>query len=193
MNSDRNLNHRLFWSLATIGATLDLSTKWFAFWWVGEPPPHGPVSSVQILGDVFSFTTSYNTGALWGLGQDLPYGSELFAALSILAALAVIYWMHFGGAARDRLLSGSLGLILAGTIGNCYDRIFEAGVRDFLDVRIYKPGGELLINWPIFNLADCCLVCGAFLLMIQAFFAELPQPETAQGASGVVRATEAKQ
>ena len=38
------------------------------------------------------------------------------------------------------------------------------GVRDFL--YFYK------IEWPVFNVADCCLVCGAFLLLAQAFLAQ---------------------
>jgi len=56
----------------------------------------------------------------------------------------------------------ALGLILAGTLGNLYDRVVFGGVRDFLFF--------YYINWPVFNVADCCLVCGAFLLLIQAFW-----------------------
>jgi signal peptidase II len=52
-------------------------------------------------------------------------------------------------------------LILAGTLGNLYDRLVFDGVRDFLHF--------YLIDWPVFNIADCCLVCGAFLLLAQAF------------------------
>ena len=63
--------------------------------------------------------------------------------------------------ARDWALCAALGLILAGTVGNLYDRIVFNGVRDFLFFH--------LIEWPVFNVADCCLVCGAFLLLGQAF------------------------
>ena len=49
---------------------------------------------------------------------------------------------------------------LAGTVGNFYDRIVFHGVRDFL--YFYK------IDWPVFNVADCCLVVGASLLLVQA-------------------------
>jgi lipoprotein signal peptidase len=36
-----------------------------------------------------------------------------------------------------------------------------------------------LINWPIFNLADSMLVCGAGVLMLQAIFAESQPKEEA--------------
>ena len=66
--------------------------------------------------------------------------------------------------ARDRALCGALGLILAGTLGNLYDRLIFDGVRDFLYFHWFE--------WPVFNLADCCLVCGAFLLLVQAFWSK---------------------
>jgi lipoprotein signal peptidase len=66
----------------------------------------------------------------------------------------------------------ALGLILGGTIGNLYDRLVFGGVRDFL--YFYK------IEWPVFNVADCCLVVGATLLLLQAVFVA---PSTEQPAT----------
>ena len=61
----------------------------------------------------------------------------------------------------------ALGLILGGTIGNLYDRLVFGGVRYFLYFHY--------IEWPVFNIADCCLVVGAGLLLVQAVF--VPPPE----------------
>ena len=66
------------------------------------------------------------------------------------------------GAARDLWVCMALGLILAGTLGNLYDRVVFNGVRDFLH-------WNYLFDWPVFNVADSCLVCGAGLLLLQAF------------------------
>jgi lipoprotein signal peptidase len=52
-------------------------------------------------------------------------------------------------------------LILAGTLGNLFDRVVFGGVRDFLYFYWFE--------WPVFNVADCFLVCGAGLLLLQAF------------------------
>ena len=59
-------------------------------------------------------------------------------------------------------------LILGGTLGNLYDRVVFHGVRDFLH-------WSYAFDWPVFNIADCCLVSGAFLLLFQAFFAKHEQ------------------
>ncbi len=65
----------------------------------------------------------------------------------------------------------ALGLILSGTLGNLFDRVVFNGGRDFLYF--------YWIEWPVFNVADCCLVCGAFLLLAQAFWPPAPVAEHA--------------
>jgi len=140
--------------------------------------PGGPVW--WIWQDRFGFQTSLNEGALFGLGQG---GVPLFIALSVLAALGILYWLFFGGAARDRLLTVALGCIFAGIVGNLYDRLglhglewglltpLRAGepvraVRDWILVMIFGH------PWPNFNIADSALVCGAILLVWHAWRAE---------------------
>jgi lipoprotein signal peptidase len=108
-----------------------------------------------------------NRGALFGWGGGHDGGADLntlFAVVSLAAALGIAFWSTRPTTRRDRILSAALGLILAGTLGNFYDRIVFAGVRDFL--HWYK-----WYDWPVFNIADCCLVCGATLLLAHAFFA----------------------
>jgi lipoprotein signal peptidase len=71
----------------------------------------------------------------------------------------------------------ALGLILGGTVGNLFDRLVFGGVRDFL--YFYK------IDWPVFNVADCCLVVGAGILLVQAVLfapADESKPAAAQPA-----------
>ena len=112
------------------------------------------------------------------IGYDGGGMNTFFAAISILAAGFIIFWTTRASVARDRFLCLALGLILGGTLGNLYDRIVFGGVRDFLhcyyDTHI----------WPDFNIADCCLVCGAGVLLVHSFFVSdhVPQsttPETA--------------
>src|SRR5207237_9308973 len=86
-----------------------------------------------------------------------------FAAVSVAAAVAILAWGMRRNTAREKWLMAALGLILAGTVGNLYDRLVFGGVRDFL--YFYK------IEWPVFNFADCCLVVGAGLLLVQAVLA----------------------
>jgi lipoprotein signal peptidase len=114
-----------------------------------------------------------NRGALFGWGGGRSDGQDLnlvFAVVSFLAALGITYWSTRSGTRGDRMLCAALGLILAGTLGNLYDRLVFAGVRDFLHWYRYY-------DWPVFNLADCCLVCGAGVLLAHAFFTVERQAE----------------
>jgi lipoprotein signal peptidase len=106
-----------------------------------------------------------NQGALFGFaGKYGHIANGVFAAVSIVAAVAILIWSRRPGTAKDFSLCAALGLILAGTLGNLYDRIVFDGVRDFLYF--------YWIEWPVFNVADCCLVCGAGLLLLQAFLSQ---------------------
>lgn len=132
----------------------------------------------------FRLFTSLNRGALWGVGQGFALG---FAALSVVALLAIWYWLFVRRACRSAWLTTALGLVSGGTIGNLYDRLGIHGlqdsasgetiraVRDFLDFRLGS------FDWAIFNVADVCLVTGAIMLMLQSL--TMPQessPETAE-------------
>ena len=97
-----------------------------------------------------------------------------FAIVSVSAGCFILWWTSRPSVAGDRFLCIALGLIFGGTLGNLYDRIVFGGVRDFL--HCYYDGHV----WPDFNIADCCLVCGAGVLLVHSFFVTEPTPESAQ-------------
>jgi lipoprotein signal peptidase len=164
----------LLWLLAVTGLALDQSSKYAVFAWLGEKPDHEYVifrtdkGGFQLVAQFereegSSRIPHVNQGALFGFLRDhKTLANSGFAVVSLLAAAAIVYWSTHKSTARDRWLCGALGLILAGTLGNFYDRIVFNGVRDFLH-------WNYLFDWPVFNIADCCLVCGAGLLLLQAF------------------------
>ena len=151
----------LFWLIALGGMAFDLATKTMIFERVGPPP----AAAVSLVENVLELRTSYNRGALWGLGRNLPNSPLFFAALSIGAALAILYYLFVMGAARDRRLTVALGLIMAGALGNCYDRLFLGQVRDFVHFHVDPIG----FDCAIFNFADNMLIAGAVILMLLAF------------------------
>lgn len=126
----------------------------------------------------FRVHTNLNFGALWGMGQGFAI---YFAILSIGAFAGILYWLFVRRAAESLWLTVSLAFVSGGTLGNLYDRLglhgvhvplpgrpgeFEEqpalAVRDFLDFHF----GDY--PWPIFNVADICLVTGAIMLMVQS-------------------------
>lgn len=172
----------VFFAIAVGGCALDLWTKSWIFRRLGVPLVEGGRASppIWLVGDVFGFETNLNEGALFGIGQGQVF---VFAGLSCLAAVGVLYWLFVARAARDLHLTIALGFVLAGVLGNLYDRLGWHGltwgdgirghavgepvyaVRDWLHFKIDAIG----FDWPIFNLADSCLVCGAILLIWHAF------------------------
>jgi lipoprotein signal peptidase len=163
-----------FWVLTLIGLTIDQGSKYL----IGAFHIVAKFTDVTDSGEDFlsrlrtvggKQVPHVNHGALFGIG---PEHNIVFAIISIGAALGIGICSTRRSVAADRLLCVALGLILAGTLGNLYDRIVFHGVRDFL----WWHGG---FNWPVFNIADCCLVCGAATLLIQAFFLPEPLPHAA--------------
>jgi lipoprotein signal peptidase len=178
----------LFWTLAVIGLAVDQTSKYFLF---RELYNDGAGGRIVVIPDAFFLDVpqsssalvpqdwlrpvrawsgermpTVNHGALFGLGQDM---NVVFAAVSIFAAIVVLYWQSRPHSGRDPFLCVALGLILAGTLGNLYDRLVFGGVRDFLHWTKWY-------DWYVFNIADVCLVCGASMLVLEALFA---QPKTA--------------
>ncbi len=156
-----------FLAVAAGGCALDLTTKSWIFEKLGMPGAKAD-QVLWLWPGVFSLTTSLNQGALFGFGQGFV---AVFAAASIIAALFIIYWLFVQGAAKDWALTLTLALISAGIAGNLYDRLGLPdlswpgqsqrvyAVRDWLHFKI-----DHVIDWPVFNLADSYLVCGAVLL-----------------------------
>jgi signal peptidase II len=159
----------LFWSIAALGTAFDLVTKTIVFSRIGPPGP-GARPHV-VIPRVLELHTSENTGALWGFGASLPGSSMIFAGLSVVAALVIFYYLFILGAAASRVLTIALGLIMAGAMGNCFDRLWFGYVRDFVHFHI----DAINFDCAIFNFADNMLVIGALTLVIYALRPEKPR------------------
>lgn len=167
-------NVLLFGVIALGGMAFDLGTKSAIFARV----PLGV--SRTVIPDLLELHPSRNKGALWGFGSNLPNSGLIFAGLSIVAGLAICYWLFVRGAAQDGLLTAALGLIMAGALGNCYDRLVFGYVRDFAHLHV----DSINFDCAIFNFADNMLVLGAVLLVLLAL-----RPEPAAEASLPVSGT----
>lgn len=102
--------------MAALGLAADLWSKQWAF----SHLPAAPGASQDLIPRLLSFRRTLNDGALFGLGKGLWL---VFIVASILALAFV--WYLFAQSTRDRRsLHVALALILAGAMGNLYDRAF---------------------------------------------------------------------
>jgi signal peptidase II len=160
----------IFVGLSAGGCAVDLLTKHWIFQWLGVSSRE----NVWWLWERFvGIQTTLNRGALFGIGEG---GGRIFAGLSILAAIGIVLWLFPFRAARSAWLTVALSLITGGILGNLYDRLglwvtpdipqdYHYAVRDWILIR----AGREAWSWPNFNIADSLLVCGAGMLLWQAY------------------------
>jgi signal peptidase II len=142
----------------------------------GRLAPLPQHEAVILIPKVLALHLTANEGAVFGLGQG---GRWIFIVFSIVAC-AVIAVVFARSKPQSRLLHITLAAILAGALGNLYDRLRYGVVRDML---LLFPGVKLPFGWRwpdgseglypwIFNIADVCLVVGLVILMIIMYRAD---------------------
>ncbi len=134
---------------------IDQFTKW---WAASTFPLNGPDLA---LGLGFHLTYTRNTGAAFGILQG---GTFLLGILSAVVSAAIFVYLLRHARTMPRLQLVALTLILSGAVGNMIDRFLLGFVRDF--IHFYVQG----FNYPVFNVADMCVVGGAALLLLSSFF-----------------------
>lgn len=109
---------------------------------------------------VFEFRYHENRGAAFGILQ----GKQLFLFIvTSLILLAILYaWYRMPLQKRYHWMRFCLLLLVGGALGNMVDRLSQGYVVDFLYFS--------LINFPIFNVADCYVTVAAVLLAILILF-----------------------
>lgn len=166
----------VFFLIVAGGVAADLATKRFMFDWLGMPGVRR--EPFWIWDKVFGFETSLNEGALFGMGQGMAW---FFSILSVAAAVAIACYLFVAGAARQWILTIALSGIMAGILGNLYDRVGLPGLQWHVANGMHKPiyavRDWIAVKfgtwpWPNFNVADSLLVCGALLLVWHAYFAK---------------------
>ncbi|MDR1560112.1 MAG: signal peptidase II [Clostridiales bacterium] len=119
-----------------------------------------PVGTVTIIEGVFSLTYVENQGAAFGLLQGARW---FFVVITIAIMVGIVYFYRTlpkekaYGKARFALL-----LIVSGALGNFIDRFRRGYVVDFFHARF--------IDFPVFNIADSCVVVGTILFAILYIF-----------------------
>ena len=132
---------------------LDQFTKLLALAFLQQEP-------FAIIPGVFEFHFTTNPGVAFGL---FPGNRWIFIGLTSVVVLVILAVLLSGRLrVHHKMLTASGILIVAGGLGNLIDRIFRGEVVDFLYFK--------LIDFPIFNLADCYVVVGAALLLIFYLF-----------------------
>lgn len=153
--------------IAAVLLGLDLLTKTIV---VATMKPGHPI---YLLGDWARLTLVRNPGAAFSMATGMTW------LLTLVAAAVVIGVVRIGRTLRSMWWAIGLGMVLGGALGNLIDRIFrspgplQGHVVDFVAVGW----------WPVFNVADSSIVCGAILLVVLTVFGFEPDGTRAHHAT----------
>jgi signal peptidase II len=121
--------------------------------------------SIELI-PVFKITYVHNYGAAFSFLTDAGGWQRWFFSIIAITISGLLIWWLKKLPASNKLLGSAYALVLAGALGNLYDRLAYGYVVDFLHV-FYKTW-----NFPVFNIADSAICVGAGLLLIDAFLEE---------------------
>jgi signal peptidase II len=107
--------------------------------------------NIPLIKNVFNLTYVQNEGAAFNLFN----GNTLFLIIMTLIVVTIIFLIIKKLNKKEKII---YSILLGGIIGNLIDRIRLGYVIDYLDFK--------LINFPIFNLADICIVVSIGILVI---------------------------
>jgi len=121
-----------------------------------------------IIPTLLEFKLVLNVGAVFGAGEGKR---PLFIGVTVFAVLFGTLLFGWWTRARDKWAHVAIGLLLAGGLGNLYDRWFFGCVRDFIHpfpgLRLSSGGHSL---WPyVSNVADKFLLIGIAILLVHAW------------------------
>ncbi len=98
----------------------------------------------------------WNSGIGFGLFQlEQAYTYNLFTTLIILINILIVYFLFY----TENLNKIFFSMILGGSLGNLYDRVYYSAVPDFIDLN-YNG-----YHWFVFNVADIFITTGVFALI----------------------------
>lgn len=117
--------------------------------WALKELPGRPAELLPFL----RLTYAENTGVAFGMFHGNNF---FFLALSVLLVGALLYWRR-RIAAHGAAAETGVALVLAGALGNIYDRIGHGFVIDFIDLAWFPA---------VFNVADSAITVGAGLLAL---------------------------
>jgi signal peptidase II len=146
-------------AVAAVSVAADQATKsWALDALAGRAPVH-VVGSLQLA-------LSFNSGVAFSLGRGS--GLTVVPVALVVVGVVVVVARHMAGAPA----AIAVGLVVGGATSNLADRLLRdlhGSVVDFIDLQW----------WPVFNVADACIVGGGILLALCSLRPHAPVPAAA--------------
>ena len=141
---------------AAILILLDQGTKLLALEWLK------PIENAVAVPGLLDLTFVENRGVAFGMFSGQRW--LILALTGAIVGVLVYYYKKLPAEKEYRWVRCALVMIVSGAVGNIIDRIFRGYVVDYLHATF--------IDFPVFNFADCLVVCGVILMIVYLLFIE---------------------
>ena len=117
-----------------------------------------PQLQVKVIGTLLTLDLVRNSGAAFSFGPGMTI------VFTLIAVGVIFFILRTSRRLYSVAWAVTLGLLLGGAAGNLTDRllrspgVFRGEVVDWIQ----------LPHWPVFNVADSCIVCGGVLAVVLA-------------------------
>ncbi len=153
MSKKKNLIYNCIWLILTFAVIIsDRAVKSYILNNVSLGENFG---SIKYIAD---FIYVQNTGAAFSI---LSENTFILSIVSVIFCIAVIIY-KIVKKPEHPLLNLTLSLMFSGALGNAIDRISYSFVVDFISIKWF--------DFPVFNIADMAIVCGAITAIIYVLF-----------------------
>lgn len=119
--------------------------------------------TINVIANFFNITYVENDGAAWNILS----GNKIILILIALLVLFFIFYYFVFNKKLNKIEVIAYSLFIGGLLGNLWDRVFIGRVIDYLDFKIFG------YNFPVFNLADMCIVLGVLIIIINEIRGEI--------------------
>jgi len=120
--------------------------------------------AISVIKNFFDITNVKNTGGAFSFLSDTSWGIFVLASISGVIAVILVSVIFRLRNTEFRLIRLTLSILAAGTIGNLIDRVRFGSVIDFL---MFSFGDY---TFPVFNVADICIVTSSIVLVLMLIF-----------------------
>ena len=127
-------------------------------------------AKLNLIDGLIHLTYLQNTGAAFSMLRDHPEFLTVFTSVLALLLLIAIFRLKLSKA--EKLC---LGAVLGGAVGNILDRATLGYVVDMFEVEF--------MNFAVFNVGDCFIVCGGILFCI-LYFIDIVKEEKQKKENG---------
>ena len=109
-------------------------------------------SKIYFIKNFFYMVFAKNTGAAFSILDGTQF---LLAFIAIAASVLIYYYVK-----KNNINNIGYALLFGGIIGNLIDRVVYNYVIDFIGLDFFN------YSFPIFNIADACIVVGAAFVIL---------------------------